>query len=154
LKNLFLIGSIAAVFAGMTAVGQEKSAEPAVVPVSFPVQQLSYSPNDIKVLGTLNSGQTSKLVGYSTTPKYGAFVFEGNGHDQVEVTALGNRKAFIALADSTLTPIASGIGRLSASLPNHGPDTEAFYILVKGSPRFTIHLKKTPAGAPSPDATR
>jgi hypothetical protein len=94
------------------------------------------------------------VVGYSSTPKYGAFVFEGNGRDQVEVTVLGNRKAFIALADSTLTPIASGIGRLSASLPNHGPDTEVFYILVKGSPRFTVHLKKTPAAPAPPDATR
>jgi len=143
----------------MTAAGQETSAEPALVPVSYPAQQLSYSPDDIKIVGTLESGQTSKPVEYSGTPKYRAFVFEGNGHDQIEVTVLGgNRKAYIALADSTLTPIASGLGRLSTTLPYHGPDTEAFYILFRGSAkppaRLTVHLKKTPAVAAPPDFTR
>lgn len=156
MKNLLLFASVAAVLGGMTAAGQEKSAEPPLVPVSYPAQQSSYSPDDIKILGTLDSGQTSKLVEYSSTPKYRAFVFEGNGHDQIEVTVLGGkRKAFVALADSALTPIASGLGRLSATLPYHGPDTEAFYILFKGSAnqtaRLTVHLKKTPA---APDTTR
>src|ERR1700677_4304928 len=109
LKNLLLFASVVAVLGGMTAAGQEKSADPPLAPVSYPAQQSSYSPNDIKILGTLDSGQTSKLVQYSSTPKYRAFVFEGNGHDQIQVTVLGgNRKAYIALSDSTLTPIASG----------------------------------------------
>jgi hypothetical protein len=154
LKNLLLFASVVAVLGGMTAAGQEKSADPPLAPVSYPAQQSSYSPNDIKILGTLDSGQTSKLVQYSSTPKYRAFVFEGNGHDQIQVTVLGgNRKAYIALADSTLTPIASGLGSLSVALPYHGPDTEAFYILFRGSPaaRLTVHLKKIPA---TPDATR
>jgi hypothetical protein len=90
-------------------------------------------------------------------PKYRAFVFEGNGHDRVEITVTGtNRKAYVALADSGLTPIASGLGRLAATLPYHGPDTEAFYILVKnlGSQpaRLSVHLKKT-AAVPVSDAT-
>jgi hypothetical protein len=158
LKNLLLFASVAAIFSGMTVAGQEKSAAPTVAAVRFPGQQSSYSPNDIKILGTLNSGQTSKLVEYTITPKYGAFVFEGNGHDQVEVTVTGgNRNAYVALADSTLTPIASGIGRLSTKLPYHGPDTEAFYILIKNlskqPARLEVHLKKTPGDQPS-DATR
>lgn len=102
----------------------------------------------MKIVGTLNSGETSKPVEYSRTPEYRAFVFEGNGHDLVQVTVTGaNRKAVIALADSTLKPIATGVGQLSAALPYHGPDTEAFYILFKGSAnqpaRLTVHLKKT-----------
>jgi len=133
--------------------GQEKTAA-----------QASYSPTDIKILGTLNSGQTSKPVEYSRLPQYGAFVFEGNGHDQVEITVVGgNRNAFVALADSTLTPIASGVGRLSATLPYHGPDTEAFYILFKSNSfkgnssqpaQLAIHLKKTAGSAQPADATR
>ena len=79
----------------------------------------------MKIIGTLDSGQTSKLVEYSNTPKYRAFVFEGNGQDQVEVTVTGaNRKAVIALADSTLTPIASGVGaavgRVALPWAGHG----------------------------------
>jgi hypothetical protein len=156
LKNLLLFTSVAVILGGMTVAGQEKSAGSTLTPVSFPTQQSSYSADEIKILGTMDGGQASKLVEYSSTPKYRAFVFEGNGHDQIEVTVTGgNRKAFIALADSTLTPIASGMGRLSVALPYHGPDTEAFYILFKGSAnppaRLTVHLKKTPA---TPDATR
>ena len=113
----------------------------------------------MKIVGTLRSGETSKPVEYSSTPEYRAFVFEGNGRDNIEVTVTGNnRKAQIALADSTLTPIATGIGQLSAALPYHGPDTEAFYILFKGSAnqpaRLTVHLKKTPGAAQPSDATR
>ena len=145
LKNLFLFAGLAAVLGGTVA------------SVNLAAQQSSYSPNDIKMLGTLDSGQTSKLIEYSNTPQYRAFVFEGNGHDQVEVTVTGgNGKAFVALADSTLSPIASGNGRLSATLPYHGPDTEAFYILVKSSAnqpeQFAVHLKKTPGLKPTASA--
>jgi hypothetical protein len=152
----------------MIAVAQEKTADPPVVAVSFPAQNTpqqssAYSPADMKVLGTIDAGQTSKPAEFSSTPKYRAFVFEGNGHDQVEITVTGtNRKAYVALADSGLTPIASGLGRLAATLPYHGPDTEAFYILVKnlGSQpaRLSVHLKKTAAvpvsAVPASDATR
>jgi hypothetical protein len=123
------------------------------------VNTTPYSPNDMKIMGTLDNGQTSKLVQYSGTPQYRAFVFEGNGHDQVEVTVTGdNRKAFIALADSTLVPIASGTEKLIVTLPYHGPDTEAFYIVFKDGSnrpaRLAVHLKKIASGVQPADATR
>ena len=159
MKNLLLIASVAGLLGSMAAAGQEKSAAPAIVPVSFPSQQVAYSPSEMKILGTLDNGETSKPAEYSSTPKYRAFVFEGNGHDQVEVTVTGtDRKAYVALADATLKPIASGLGHLSVTLPYHGPDTEAFYILVKNlttqPARLAVHLKKTaaavqPASAPA-----
>ena len=142
----------------MTAFGQEKSAVGAIVPANFVAQSASYSANDIKVVGTINSGQTSKPEEYLHTSKYQAFVFEGNGHDRVEVTVTG-AKAYVALADSTLTPIAGGVGRVSVALPYHGPDTEAFYILVKSlssqPARLSVHLQQSPAHHVQPvDATR
>jgi hypothetical protein len=162
LKNLLLFISVTALLTVMVAAGQEKSADPRVVPVSYPVQQgqqWTFSSADLKVLGTLDNGQTSKPAEYSSTPKYRAFVFEGNGHDRVEVTVTGtSSKVYVALADSTLTPIASGLGRVAVALPYHGPDTEAFYILVKNlgnqPARLTVHLKKTPAAVQPADATR
>lgn len=125
---------------------------------NFPQTQ-GYSPNEIKVVGTLDSGQTSPLVEYSRPGQYRAFVFEGNGHDQVEITVTGaDGRAFVALADATLTPIASGIGHLSATLPYHGPDVEAFYILLKPTSnrpaRFNVHLKKIPATGQQVNSTR
>ena len=114
---------------------------------NFPAEQ-AYSANDIKVMGTLDNGQTSTLVDYSRSGPYRAFVFEGNGYDRVDITVTGaNGRAFIALADQTLTPVASGIGHLDVALPYHGPYTEAFYVLVKpttpGPARFAVHLTKT-----------
>lgn len=157
MKNFLLYGSIITILVGgMAASGQEKSAP--IVPASFVAQQASYSPNDIKVVGTINSGQTSRPEEYAHNSKYQAFVFEGNGHDQVEVTVTG-AKAYVALADSTLTPIAGGVGRLDVALPYHGPDTEAFYILVKSLSsqpvRLSVHLQKSPANVSQrADATR
>ena len=152
---------MAALLGGTMAVGQEKNAQAAVVPVHFPTpQQWAFSPDDMRTVGTLDSGQTSKPVEFSRTPKYRAFVFEGKGHDRVEITVAGpGQKAYVALADSTLTPVASGLGHLSVTLPYHGPDTEAFYILVKnlGSPaaRLTVHLEKISAAPQqAADATR
>jgi hypothetical protein len=119
----------------------------------------AYSPNDIKVLGTLASGETSKLVEYTNAPPYRAFVFEGNGRDQVEVTVTGDGgKARVYLADSSLNPIASGIGRLQAALPYRGPDTEAYYILFKDGgnrpARLTVHLKQAAASVQPADVSR
>jgi hypothetical protein len=166
LKNTLLYASVAAFLGSMLVCGQEKTAVPALAQVSLasqvsPAQAWTFSPADVKVIGTLNDGQTSKPAAYSTTPKYQAFVFEGNGHDQVEITVTGaNRKAYVALADSGLKPIASGIGQLAATLPYRGPDTEAFYILVKNltsqPARLEVHLKKIASSTqtqPVPDAT-
>jgi hypothetical protein len=124
---------------------------------NLPVEK-SYTPENIQVLGTLTSGQTSPEVVYARPGRYRAFVFEGNGYDAVQINISGaNGKAFVALADATLTPIASGIGHLEVSLPYHGPDTEAFYILVKpttaGPARFAVHLKQTPTRAAAQPAS-
>lgn len=145
MKNLLLVSLVSAIGLPMVA-------------ASLPAPQC-YSPADIKVLGTLNSGQTSPTVEYSRPGLYRAFVFEGNGRDYVDITVSGaDGKAFVALADSSLAPIASGIGHLSVNLPYHGPDVEAFYILLKPTSsrpaRFTVHLKKVPASPKPVDATR
>jgi hypothetical protein len=159
MKKFLLYGSVITMLVGsMAAFGQEKSAAGAIVPANFVAQPASYSPDDIKVVGTINSGQTSKPEEYLHTSKYQALVFEGNGHDRVEVTVTG-AKAYVALADSTLTPIAGGVGRVNVALPYHGPDTEAFYILVKSlsstPARLAVHLEKSPANPVQPaDATR
>ncbi len=160
LKNsLLLLTSVVLTLGGVVAAGQEKSADPQVAPASFSASSRAYSANDIQVLGVLDDGQSSKLTEYSSTPKYRAYVFEGNGRDQVEVTVTGsNQKAYVALADSSLNPIASGLGRLAVALPYHGPDKEAFYILVKNlasqPARLTVHLKKMAASPRPADATR
>lgn len=156
MKNFLLYGAMAMLLGGMAASGQEKSSNGTIVPASFVVQQTSYSPSDIRVIGTINNGETSKAE-YLRTTKYQAFVFEGNGHDRVAVTVTGG-KAYVALADDTLTPIAGGVGLVDVSLPYHGPDTEAFYILVKSltsqPARLSVHLQKSSTTTHPADSTR
>jgi hypothetical protein len=122
-------------------------------------EQIAYAPDDVKIVGVLNYGQKSEPVEYSHTPQYRAFVFEGRGNDRVEIVVTGaGQNAFVAVADPGLNVIASGTGHLSVSLPDHGPDTETFYVVFKDPTnrpsRMSVQLKKTGGAAVSSDATR
>lgn len=155
MKRLMLHATMAALITAGLASAQDQTAE--TMPATFSTQQQSYSANNIKVLGELVRGQTSPLINYRRPGQYQAFIFEGTGHDFVNITLTGpDRNATIALADQTLAPIATGTGHLSAELPYHGPDAEAFYILVKADHpgRFAIHFGQIPAAAQPADATR
>jgi hypothetical protein len=117
----------------------------------------AYAPESVKVLGTLDYGQTSRPVVYSKAPGYRAFVFTGDGNDQIEVTLTGaGRNTPVAVADSSLKVIGRGTGRLSLTLPYRGPDTEAYYIVFKDvnqPSRLVVRLRKTGPARPA-DATR
>ena len=110
-------------------------------------QKEGYRPADVKVLGDLNYGQSSGEVLCSVSPPYNAFVFNGNGGDKIEVTVKrSDGTAFVVIADSGLVPIAEGSNALALSLPNRGPDVDAFYIVFRAPEskpaRFTVQLKK------------
>jgi hypothetical protein len=124
-------------------------------------ERVSYSPNDVKLVGVLDYGQRSGAVEYSDTPQYRAFLFAGQANDRVEVTVTGPvQNDFIALADQSLNVIATGTGHLSVSLPDHGPDAEMYYVVFQNSKnrsaRMSIQVNKTGAVSPvaSSDATR
>ena len=145
-------------FATMWAAAQEKTTDRPVQPPSALVSSVtqlrkgglpvSYVPSDVKVLGALDYGQTSGSVNSSTSPRYCAFVFSGYGGEGVEATVMGtDRKAFVAIADSSLIQIASGATHLSVRLPYRGPDLEVWYIVFRNldnrPARFTVHVTKT-----------
>jgi hypothetical protein len=106
-------------------------------------------PADVKVFGALDYGDTSDAIEYTGTPRFGAFIFNGTGKDEIEITVhSANGKAFVAIADGSLKQLASGTTNLSFTLPDHGSDPEAYYILFRepeGRPaRFTVSVKKLP----------
>ncbi len=79
-------------------------------------------------------------------------MFSAFGGEKVEVTVKGaDRKAFVALADSSLNQLTSGATNLSLALPYRGPDIEVWYIVFRdldNKPgRFTVQVKKV-ASAP------
>ena len=106
----------------------------------------SFRPDDVKVLGDLKYGQTSSPVECSTS--YCAFVFNGNGNDQIEVNVNGaDGKTFVVLADGSLSRLSStSRNRIVFSLPSRGPDAEAYYIVFGDVEhklrRFVVALKK------------
>jgi hypothetical protein len=109
----------------------------------------SFPPADVKVMGDLRYGQTSAAVECSNASPYYAFVFNGKGGERVDVVVKSDdRRAFVALADPGLNQIASGTGHVTVTLPNQGPDAEAYYIVFRDSEskdaRFTVELKKLP----------
>jgi hypothetical protein len=154
LKKLVTFGCLAT----LLAMAQEKTTDPQVRQSSeliSSVPQLrkgelpvSYLPSDVKVLGALDYGQTSDPINYSAGPHYRAFVFSGYGGERVEATVTGiDRKAFVAIADSSLIQIASGATHLSVRLPYRGPDIEVWYIVFRNfddrAACFTVHVAKT-----------
>ncbi|MDQ6760732.1 MAG: hypothetical protein M3Z32_12840 [Acidobacteriota bacterium] len=104
-------------------------------------------PADVKVFGALDYGDTSETVEYTGNPTYGAFLFNGSGKDRIEITVTSaDRQAFVGIADGSLKQLASGTAKLVFTLPDHGVDAEAYYILFReaeGKPaRFTVSVKK------------
>jgi hypothetical protein len=104
-------------------------------------------PADVKIVGSLEYGQTSDPVDYTGTPKYSAFVFNGNGGDRIEVSVLGDPQVAVSIADGTLKELTSGISHLSFTLPSNGPDLETYYIVFRDSEnkpaKLTVKLLKT-----------
>jgi hypothetical protein len=122
-------------------------------------EQISYPPDDVKIVGVLNYGQRSAPVECADAPQYRAFLFAGQGNDQVDVRVTGaSPDAFVALTDQSLKVVATGTGHLSVSLPNHGPDAEMYYVVFKDRAnrpaRLSVQVNKTGGSAAPTDATR
>jgi hypothetical protein len=109
----------------------------------------SFPPADVKIVGDLRYGQTSEAVECSSASPYYAFVFNGKANERVDVLVKSeDRKAFVAVADPSLNQLTSGTNHVVITLPNRGPDAEAFYIVFRDSEskdaKFTVELKKLP----------
>jgi hypothetical protein len=107
----------------------------------------TYQPAEVKIVGDLEYGQTSNPVEYTDTPRYRAFVFNGNSRDRIEVTVKSkDRKAFVAIADGSMKELVNGTTHVTLTLPDKGPDPEAYYIIFRDSDNkagnFTVELKK------------
>ncbi len=116
------------------------------------LQAESFKPDDVKILGDLEYGQSSEPVECSGTPRYSAYLFPASAGDRVEVMVTGSgHKAFVAIADGSLNQLASGTTRLEFLIPNHGPDAEAYYVIFRNTEdkpaQFTVQLKKLNAGS-------
>lgn len=107
----------------------------------------SFKPAEVTIVGDIDYGKTSDPIECSGPPRYRALVFNGSSGDRIELTLRGgDRKAFVALADDRLTRLASGVGHLAFTLPEKGPDAQAYYIVFRDSEdqsaTFTVELKR------------
>jgi len=163
--RVVLLSCIAAAFLS----AQEKNTHPrrrilsehivATTRVKSVVPSNTYSASEIRVLGDLDYGRSSGSVRYAANPPYSAFVFSAFGGETVEISVKGgDRKAMVALADSSLNRLAIGDTSLRVSLPNRGPYIECWYIVFrdfeKKPANFTVQVNKLTPGAPDmPAAT-
>lgn len=107
----------------------------------------TFQPAEVKIVGDLDYGQTSDPIEYTDTPRYRAFVFNGNSRDKIDVTVKSDdRKAFVAIADGSMKELINGTNHVTLTLPDKGPDPEAYYIIFRDSEgqaaHFTVELKK------------
>ena len=144
-------GIILACLALFSLAGQERTTRSRVPATNVnresSVSQVSYQPDDVKILGDLNYGQSSGWVTCGASPRYHAFVFNGYGGDRVDITVQSKTsKPWVALADSSLNQVATGSSHLSLSLPNKGPDIEVWYILFREADNrptpFSVRVKR------------
>lgn len=110
----------------------------------------SFPPAEVKIAGDLDYGHTSAPVECAASPRYHALVFNAHSGDRVDVTVTAEgRHAEVAIADPSLNELASGTTHVTTTLPDRGPDVEAYYIVFRDSEnkpaRFTVHLKKLAA---------
>ena len=122
--------------------------------VSEHIPPVTYVSDDVRILGDLEYGRSSGWVNYSPTPHYSAFVFNAYGGERVDVSVRGaDRRAFVALTDSSLSQIGSGTSHLNVQLPYRGPDIEVWYIVFRSfdsrPARFTVQLNKIPSNGAS-----
>ena len=151
MKKIVVLAFVTGILAGAQEISsvQPVATQIAVrIPVANQGFQGSYVPANMKIVGSLNYGEISGPVLYSATPRFRAFVFNGHGGDVLQITVKSaDRKAVVAVADSTLNQVATGISPLKVTLPSHGPDLEAWYVIFRepnGRPaRFTVQVKKT-----------
>ena len=146
-------GALLGCFVAMLAAGQDRrtpiiEAE-AVTEKAQPANFQSgsgYHAGDVKVLGILDYGRSSKALDCAAKQRYRAFVFSGYGGDRVEIALQGeNPNATFAVTDSTLIPIGTGSSRVTVALPYRGPDIEVYYIVFPTSNRtahLTVQVKK------------
>ena len=106
----------------------------------------TFPKTDIEVLGSIDYGQTSAPVHYSSSPKYRAFEFNARPGDRLEIwvhSRSGVPKAF--LTDSGFQSIDGGTAHFSAVIPR-GSQPATYYVVFYESKfragNFTVELQR------------
>lgn len=108
---------------------------------------------EVKIIGSIDYGQTSQTVHYSSQPRYRAFAFNGRPGEHVEIwvhARHGSPEAF--LADNGFQSLAGGKAHFSATIPADSQPATYYIVFrgVKDTPGdFTVELQRP--GKPESD---
>ena len=107
----------------------------------------NFPPAEVAILGDIDYTQKSEALQCPVEKqKFCALVFNGASGDRVEVAVTGAGKAFVAIADGSLTELARGTGRVALKLPAVADGLATYYIVFRpeqGNPsRFNVELRK------------
>ncbi|MDQ6760383.1 MAG: hypothetical protein M3Z32_11050 [Acidobacteriota bacterium] len=110
----------------------------------------TFPQTEIKVLGSIDYGQTSAPVRYTGSPKYRAFEFNAKPGDRLEIwvhARRGTPKAF--LTNGSFQSIAGGNPHFSTVIPRESQPA-TYYVVFYGSNfkrgDFTIELQRPSTG--------
>ncbi len=101
---------------------------------------------DIEVLGSIDYGQTSAPVHYSSSPKYRAFEFNARPGDRLEIWVHARRgvpKAF--LTDSSFQSVDGGKAHFSTVIPRESEPATYYVVFYEAkfkAGNFTVELQR------------
>lgn len=107
---------------------------------------------EVKVLGSIDYGQTSPPARLTARPPYSAYSFNGRGGDHIEITVKGEGSLHAILTNADYQQIAGGPDHFSYAFPaESAPGT--YYILVSEQRHravsFTVDLERPSTTAPA-----
>lgn len=119
---------------------------------AWPGQTEALKSSQIKVLGSLDYGQTSAPARLAVKPAYSAYAFNARPGDQIEITVQGQGALRADLTDAEYRKLAGGSGHFSYTFgPASQPGT--YYIVVSEAhhraARFTVDLERPSTTAAS-----
>jgi hypothetical protein len=107
---------------------------------------------DVRVLGSIDYGQTSAPARLAAHPPYSAYSFNGRGGDHIEITVKGEGALHAILTNADYRQLAGGPDHFSYAFPaESAPGT--YYILISEQHHravsFTVDLERPSTTAPA-----
>ena len=127
------------------------------VPSSVSQPAESISRKDVKLLGSIDYGQTSAPAHLEVSPPYCAYAFNARPGDHIEITVRGEGTLRAVLTNAEYKKLAGGSAQFAYTFDAHS-EPGTYYILVfeehHATSSFTVELERpsTSAGTPAADA--
>ena len=110
---------------------------------------------EVRIVGSIDYGETSAPVAYASPPRYRAFAFNGRPGDTLQITIHARRGHPVAfVTDSNFHSLAGGSANFSATIPRDSKPATYYVLFHEVALRpgeFTVELERPSTRAATPD---